>query len=75
MYIAETGEFRPIDEILVYPDGGVYINASVAPRTKRQIKCTLTVDTHGVKAKFPLQVNVADKGYFERRLENEQTII
>lgn len=70
-----TGEPQPSEKILLYPDGYVYNQLTVVPRTKAQIKYTFTVDTHGVKGKFPLQVNVADKGYFERRLENEQTII
>lgn len=40
------------------------------------VNCDATISMkYGYQYNFPLQVNVADKGYFERRLENEQTII
>lgn len=56
----------PVDKILVYPDWYVHFTSSVGPRSKRQVKYTLAVDTHGVKAKFPIQVQQADLGYIEK---------
>lgn len=56
----------PLDKILLYPNSDVYVQTSIGGRGKRQVKYTLTVDTHGVKGKFPLQVSQIDTGYIEK---------
>lgn len=64
-WAARGGSGTPIDEVLLYPNQRVYFTVAVGGRSKLKFKYTLTVDTHGVKAKFPLQVVQTDTNYFE----------